>query len=490
MIVSLVINLYTSRLILQALGIVDFGVYNVVGGVVLLFTIFTGPLSDSTRRFLSFEIGTQNKKRLTEVLSVSVLLHLVFSIFVVLLTESIGYWFVQNVLDIPADRLTAALWVLHFSVLSILFSILLIPYRADIIAHERMDAFAIISLIDIFLKLFVAIALLYYSSDKLILYSFLLALVSFLALVLNWGFCRLRFEEAKGKRIYNRQIAKDLLSFIGWTMTGGISGTCNNQGINMLLNVFFGASCNAARGIALQVQSAIISFSTNIQQAINPQITISYAANNLDGMHKLVEASSKYTYLLMFVISLPIFYHTPYILQLWLGEYPQYTVAFVRVVLLLNLIEVLSGPLVIANHSTGRIKKYQIVVESVLLLTLPVSYMYLKFVNHNNPNDVYYITLVFAIIAHCVRVSIVLPNIKMKLSQYLRNIIKPITIISFITIIVSGIVDNFVNVNEFHKLLLVGSVGLISCCLSMYYIAFTDDDKLLLKKQLNKCLYR
>lgn len=484
MLVSLVVNLYSSRIVLNALGVMDFGVYNVVGGVVSMFSLFSAPLSDSVRRFISFEIGTQNKDKLIEVFSDSVLIHLFFALIVILLTESIGYWFVVCVLDIPPERMSAALWVLHASAISIFFSILTIPYRSDVIAHERMDVFAIISLADVFLRLGIAIGLLYIYIDKLIYYAVLLAIISFFTYVTYLLYCRLKFEEVKSKSHYNIKVAKELLSFFGWTMTGAVSGTCNGQGINMILNVFFGPAVNAARGIAVQVQSAILSFSSNIQQAINPQITIAYASGNLNGMYKLVVAGSKYTYLFMFLLSMPIYYSTPYILQIWLGDYPQYTVPFLRMIIIINLFEVLSGPLIVANHATGRIRKYQIVVESVSILALPLSFIYLKFISSENPVYIYYIILMVSIFTHCVRVYIVLPNIMMKLSYYIKNVIWPLLCFSSLFSLSSYCLSFFVKTEDVSTFLLSSiMLELIGILISLY-IALSNTERLLIKDRL------
>lgn len=422
---SLLINLYCSRVVLRTLGVVDYGVYDVVGGVVVLFTFFTGPLSAATSRFLTFEIGTQNTTRLNQVLSASILIHLVFALLVCLLTETIGLWFVSNVLVIPPERLHAAIWVLHFSVMSIFFSLLQAPFRADVIAHERMDAFAVISLAEIILKLILVLCLVYVSFDKLITYAFLVAAVSVFACVLYAWFCHARFVEAQGKRLYDQGVAKEQLSFIGWMLTGGISSICVGQGVNMILNVFFGPTVNAARSVAVQVQSALYNFSSNIQTALKPQITITYANHQLEDMHKLVVACSKYTFLFLLILSLPIFCLTSELLTLWLGHYPPYTVEFVRMILVLNLIEAQSGALIAANHATGRVKTFQIWVEAVNILVFPLSYLYLRFVSPETPIVVYYIAIAIALAAQCVRIAIVLPNIQMRFSYYFQKVIAP-----------------------------------------------------------------
>lgn len=425
MVASLLVNLYCSRVVLQALGVVDYGVYEVVGGAVLLFTFFASPLSASTSRFLTFEVGTQNKRRLKEILSASILIHLGFALLVCLLAETIGIWLVSNVLVIPTGRLLAAFWVLQTALVSMFSSIMQSPFRADVIAHERMDAFAVISLSEVFLKLILVLCLAHVSFDKLVTYGFLMAVVSSFSCVAYWRFCQSRFEEAQGDGIYQKEVARELLSFMGWMLTGGLSGACTGQGVNMLLNVFFGPAVNAARGIALQVQSALINFSSNIQQALSPQITITYANRHLEDMHRLMVACPKYTFYFLFFLSLPIYCFTPGILALWLGDYPPYTVEFVRVVLVMNLIEAPTGSLIVANHATGRVKIFQICVELVNVMVLPLAFLYLRYVSSESPVTVYYIALFISLVAQCVRIAIVLPNIGMRFSYYFQKVILP-----------------------------------------------------------------
>lgn len=474
---SLLINLYCSRVVLRTLGVIDYGVYDVVGGVVVLFTMISGPLSASTTRFLTFELGTRNKERLKQVFSASMLIHLFFGIIVCLLTETIGLWFVKSVLVIPGERLHAALWVLHFSVISIFFSLLQTPLKAVVIAHERMDAFAVISLAELFLKLILVLCLVHVRFDQLITYSCMIAAVPAFSLTAYWHYGRLKFEEVRGKGTYDRGLAKDLLSFMGWSMTGGISTICNGQGLNMLLNVYFGPSVNAARGIAVQIQSALNSFSSNIQQALNPQITITYASHQLDDMHQLVVACSKFCYLFLFVLSLPIICYTPYVLTLWLGHYPPYSVEFVRMILMINLIDVHAGALITANHATGRIKMFQICVEAVTVMTFFLSFLYLRFVSSDHPIVVYYITFVISFLAQCVRIAIVLPNIKMRLSYYVRGVAVPLLRFSVLMAMLGLGCMAVASSVDIYLLIVMSCVMILLGCILAYYVALTDSEK-------------
>lgn len=477
MVLTLLINLYCSRIVLQALGVVDYGVFNVVAGVVVLFTFVSSPLYASTNRFLTFEIGKQNAKRLNQVLSASMLIYLGLGFLVCLLTETLGLWFVKHVLVIPPERLSAAIWILHFSAVSIFFSLLQSPFSADVISHERMDVYAIISLIEVLLRLVIVFCLVHVSYDKLITYAFLMSLLPILSCIIYWRFCHAKFEEARGQRLYDRDVARELLSFMGWSLTGGVTGICNGQGMNMLLNVFFGPTVNAARGIAIQVQSALNSFSSNIQQAINPQITITYASNRLDDMHRLVAAGAKYTYLFLFILSLPIFCYVPYVLTLWLGEYPSYTVEFIRMTLILNLIDAQTVSLVIANHATGDIKKFQIWVELVNVMTLPLAYVYLRFVSPENPVTVYYVLLLIMLAAQCVRIAIVLPNIKMPLSYYINKVIAPLAWFSALMMAVAYGCVTVISSPDILQFMVVSGMLLLAGCLLAFLFAFNHSEK-------------
>lgn len=488
MVLSLLINLYCSRVVLQTLGVIDYGVFNVVGGVIVLFTFISGPLSASTSRFLTFELGAQHKKRLNQVFSVSMLIHLVFGLLVCLVTETVGRWFVLNVLVIPAERLHAAVWVLHFSVVSIFFSLIQTPLLSDVISHERMDAFAAISLSEVILRLIVVVCLVYVSADKLIVYALMLSLISVMSFVAYWRFCRLKFEEAQGKRYYDKGVAKDLLSFMGWSLTGGISGICNSQGLNMLLNVFFGPAVNAARGVSMQVQNALTSFSSNIQQALNPQITISYASHRLDDMFMLMTSCARFTYLFLFILSLPIFCYTPYILTLWLGQYPPYTVEFVRIILIINLIESQSNTLVVANHATGRIKKFQIWVEAVNVLTLPLAYLYLRWISSENPSVVFLMLLLVSLAAQGIRIAIVLPNIGMSFSFYFRRVIVPLLKFSALMTVLGWGCVSVISSPNIYMFIIAVCILIMAGCLLTFLVVLSDNERNMIVRQYHQFL--
>lgn len=484
MLLTLVISLYTSRIVLQTLGVIDFGVYNVVGGVVILFTFFSAPLAHSTRRFLMYELGTGNQTRLQKIMSSSIVIHIVFALVVVLLTEAIGRWFVINVLQIPPLRLDAALYVLHFSAISIFLSIITLPFTSDVIAHEQMDVFAIVSIGEALLKLLIVSVLVVADVDKLVLYTFLLILLQMFSFLSYFIYCRCKFHEARCGFKADRGVVRELLSFFGWTMTGGLSGICNGQGLNMLLNVFYGPAVNAARGIAVQVQTVTFNFCQNIQDAINPQITKTYASGDYDNMHKLIAAGSKLTFIFLLMIILPILFNTEYILTLWLGDYPNYTVDFIRLILIVYLIDILSSPLITANHATGNIKKFQIVVESVNIMTLPISYILLRLNPEFSPIVVYIVLLIIAIVAQVIRIIIVLPNIKMRFGYYFKSILQPLIEVGLLSVSCSFLFYHYATFDKLLTLLIGSFLSTVIIFLLSIYIVLNSDERKSIRNNL------
>ena len=349
MLFVMAINLYTSRVILHMLGVTDYGIYNVVGGVVTFFAFFQGPLTDATRRFLTFSIGTGNYVELKKVFSCSLFIHIIICALILIVSETVGVWLLYNKMVIPADRMLAAFWTLQGAIAVVILLMISTPYNADIIANEKMNAFAYISILEVSAKLGVLYLLSYFSVDRLILYSGLLILVQILVCVSYMFYCFKNFSESRTFATYDKSIFKVLSSFIGWTMTGGISSVCFNQGVNILLNIFFNPVVNAARGITMQVQSGVFQFCNNFQVAVSPQLTKTYAQKDFNRMHSLLVASSKFSFYLVLMISMPLFWRTSDILHLWLGIVPDYTEVFVRIALFVGLINSLANPLIISD---------------------------------------------------------------------------------------------------------------------------------------------
>ena len=374
----MVVGLYTSRVVLSALGENDFGIYDVVGGVVAMFTIISGSLNSAVQRFITYEMGKGDESRLNKVYSTAVLIQLFLAIAVTAIAEPVGIWFIANKMTIDPSRIPAAIWVLHFSLASFVINLLSVPQMASITAHEKMSAYAYIGLLDGFLRLGVAVAISCSPSDRLILYAVLMMLSVLVVRVAYGIYCRRTFPECRFSMVRDWSLVKEMFSFAGWNFIGVTSGVLRDQGGKILINLFAGTAVNAARGIAMQLNGAVQGFVTNFMTAVNPQITKSYASGDHGYMFYLISRSSRMSYYLLFVLALPVLFNTEYILGLWLKEVPAHTGLFVKLFLVFALSESLSNPLITAQLATGNIRKYQIVVGGFQLLNIPVSYLFLK----------------------------------------------------------------------------------------------------------------
>lgn len=421
MIFIMVISLFTSRINLQSLGVENFGIYNVVGGVVAMFSVFSGSLSVSISRFITFELGKGNKERLQKVFSTAVSIQILLAIGITILAEIVGIWFLNNKMNIPIERLDSANWVMHLSILTFAVSLISVPYNAAIIAHEKMSAFAYVSVFEVVAKLGITYSLFISPFDKLKTYAVLLFTLSIILRLIYGIYCKRHFQECSYKFILDKALFKEMTGFAGWSLFGLVAHTGYNYGLNILLNLFFGPIVNAARGIAFQVQQAVQGFSHNFQMALNPQIIKSYAQKDLKRMHELVFASSKYSFFLLYFLSLPIIIETPTILSLWLTDVPPHTVNFIRVILALITFDSLGGSISIAQQATGKIKTYQIWVGGIMLMIVPVAYLCLKL--GTSPESVYYVYFAACIVAHCVRMIIIRPMIGLSLREYFKRVI-------------------------------------------------------------------
>ena len=379
MILILLVTLYTSRIILNTLGVEDFGIYSVVGGVVTMMAFLSGAMSSATQRFLSYELGRNDSLQFHNVFRMSINIHLLIIIIVLLIAETLGVWFVNNQLIIPSDRLAAANIVFHCAIFSFACSVISVPYSAAIISCEKMSAFAYISIADVILKLIMVLLLTYYGEDKLKVYAVLLSFTSLISLFCYYVYARLRLYGTRFNLYWDNILFRRLFSYTGWNLFGNLAAVASNQGVNILLNMFFGAPVNAARAIAFQVNSAISGFVYSLQTAINPQIVKSYANNNHQYMMGLVFSGARYSFYLLFMIATPLLLQTESILVMWLGGVPQYASDFCRLIIIDSLIISLSGTLMMAFQATGKIKIYQMVVGSIILCNLPLSYVFLSY---------------------------------------------------------------------------------------------------------------
>ena len=481
MLLMIVINLYTSRIILQILGVEDFGINNVVGGVITMLGFLSNSLAGASSRYITYYLGKGDviavKKTFGNILSI----HLLLAIVIIIIGETIGLWFITTQLQIPESREIAAFWVYQFSIISFILSIISVPYNASIIAHERMSAFAYISITDSILKLLIVYLLLVIPYDKLIVYAALFCCIQIFDRFIYSVYCRKHFEETRSKLNFDKKLFKEIFTFAGWTMNGNLAIIGYTQGINVLLNIFFGPTVNAARGIAVQVQNVTRQFCTNFQMALNPQLTKSYAMCDYEHMHQLLKVSSKFSFYLMLFISLPLILEAPLILQWWLGIVPKYTVNFLRLILCTSILFALSNPIITAIHATGKLKKFQMIEGTMLLSIVPIAYFLLKLFNIP-PEYVFLTHIIVEICTQYVRVRIVLPMISMPLHTYVMEVIIPILKVSLgaltIPLLLYCSIDK--NISSFFIVCFTTACWIL---LIVYFIGCTKNERLFIKKK-------
>lgn len=378
MIVIMVITLYTSRIVLKALGFEDYGLYNVVGGVVALMSFLKSSMSSSTQRFLSYEMGAGNTENLKKIFSVCLTTHYMIALILLVLAETVGLWFLNTQINIPHGRETATNWIYQFSVISLCVSIVSVPYSADIISHEQMGYFAFLSILDALLKLGFSFVITYVSFDKLIVYGLLMMLVPIINIVLNWSYCYKRHPETHFNFYWDKTLFKKIFSFSGWTIWGQLAIVGSNQGTNILVNIFHSVTANAAMGVGMQVNHAITGLISNFQTAFKPQITKSYASGDFKYLNTLTTYAAKISYYLFFIVSLPILLNIDSVLNLWLDKVPQYANSFCVIFIIASAFNAMSAPLYMNVFSTGRIRGYQITMSIAFVIELLIVYLIFK----------------------------------------------------------------------------------------------------------------
>lgn len=468
------VTLYTSRVVLNSLGVDDFGIYNVVGGVVGLLSILSGCLTNASSRFVTFYVGKNNYQALTEMYGSVRYLFIGMCVVIILLGETVGLWLVTQKLVIPAERFNAALWVYHCSIVTTIISLLALPYVSLVQAYEKMGTYAWITILDVTLKLAVAISLSSYEYDKLKLFSALTILTQAVILVIYNRFCNKKIEVCKEKLICNYGYLKQITKYACWSLTGFVSIMGYTQGLNILLNIFFYPAINAARGIASQVQSAAQTLVENFLLAMRPQIIKSYANGNIEYMHELVIASSKYGFLLILLICLPLSLFLEPILKLWLGVVPDYTSDFIRYIIMISLIQPFRQSMINGIHATGDIKKFQIWEGFILLLILPIAYILLSLFKCQ-PTVVFAVHLLMEAIAQLVRFIIVLTKIGLSKIYYFKKAIFPI--IPFVgTLYIYKIIPFMINIS-FTYVIMYGFLADIVLILLFFLFSLTSEEK-------------
>ena len=474
MLFTMGISLFTSRVILQTLGVEDYGISSVVGGVISMFTFINAAMVSSTQRYLNFELVRGDANQLRSVFSTSLQIHALIALAIIVLSETVGLWFLNEKLVIPDARMTAAMWVYQCSILSCAVSIMSTPYNAVIVAHEKMSAFAYISILDVSLKLLVVYLLVVLPFDKLIILAILNLLVQLFIRYIYTLYCHRHFPESYFQFWFNKTLFKEMFGFAGWSFWGNLAAILYTQGLNMMLNIFFGPIVNAARGIAVQVQSAVQQFVGGFQTALNPQITKNYASNNLPQMHSLMFRSARFSFLLLFFLSLPVLMETNFILTLWLKTVPDDAVIFTQIMICISLIYTTANPCIIANQATGKVKIYQMVVGGILLLILPISYVVLKL--GAPAYSVFIVHFCIESVAQFSRMYMLRNLIHLPLWQYIKNIYIPIVSTVVISIILPLVVRMQV-AEGWLRFLAVGFTCVLSVGASSYFIGFTKQER-------------
>lgn len=479
------ISLYTSRVILEVLGVEDYGIYQVVGGFVAMFSVISGTMSSAISRFITFELGHGNKERLKRIFCTSVNIQIIISVIVAFMAEIIGLWFMNNKMQIPAERLVAAHWVLQFSILSFCVNILSVPYNACIIAHEHMKAFAYVSLFEVTAKLMVCFAIQFMPVDKLQLYGFLLMLLAICVRFVYSVYSKRHFEECRYEFIYDKAVVKEMLNFTGWSFFSNSAYIFNTQGVNMLINVFFGVTLNAARGIATQIENAVLQFVTNFTMAVNPQITKSYAANEIDSMFILICRGAKFSAYLLLIFSIPIIVEADQILLLWLKNVPDHTANFVRLTLISSFISGLGNTGITACMATGNIKRYVLLLTVIGFLVFPLSWLAFKL--GAPAESTYVIFVIIYILVDMARLYMMHYLLKFPPMLFVKQVLRPLALTLICSLILPAIIVLFIPPTTLRLFISV-VVCIFSTASCAYMVGLTKREREVIKEKIKKYL--
>lgn len=482
MLVTMSIGLFTSRVVLNTLGIEDYGIYNVVGGVVSMFSFLTTSLSTAISRFLTYSIGKNEKERLNVIFSTSINIQVAMAVAVVLIAEILGVWFLNSKLNIPAERMNAANWVIHCSIAIFFLHVVTVPYHAAIIAHERMNAFAYISIIESVLKLGVACLLYIASFDLLIIYAIMLALVQLVVFLSNWAYCRHKFKECYYHYCYDKALIKEMTGFAGWNLVGTGSSMLNTQAVNIITNIYFGVAANAARGVANQVKGLMMQFVTNFTTAINPQITKSYASGDTEYMFKLICKGAKYSYFLMLFFLVPLMFEIEWVLDLWLKNYPPLAPIFLRLMIVGQMIDFLGNSTARAVWATGKVRKYYLIISLIGPLVFPISYV--LFALGFSAEWAYWVFIVVYAALIPIRLNILKELIGFQPSMFYKEVIMPALYVTILSFIIPGGLYWYLENNVFNNIMIILS-SLLSVALCVYAWGLEKKEKEYMIKKIS-----
>ena len=474
MIIVMMVGLFTSRVILAKLGVEDYGIYNLVGGVVAMFGVLSSSLVAAISRYVTFELGRGDSKRLGEVFSSSLIVLAVFGFVLLVIIEVVGIWFLNMKLNIPQDRMAAANFVLQCAVVSFVANLVLTPFSALVVAHERMGIYAYLSLSDVVLKLLILYALQFFPYDHLEVYAFLLMFAGFITPLVNIIYCCKQFPESHFKFFFDKSLFKEMGAYSWWSLFGNLSWMANTQGVSILINIFFGVTLNAARGIAGQVDAAIQTFVSNFMMALNPQITKSYASGDLEYMHKLIYLGSRISFYMVLLFAIPICMEAHEILHLWLNTVPKYTEIFVQLTMLTSMVLVLCNPLTTAQAATGKLKSYSIAMSFLTLSNFPLTYIAFQL---GMPPYVTYLLFFFTyFLLIFVKIWFVKDLISITFGDYISNVFFLILKVVF----TAGFMPLFIRLifpAGMFRFLLISIVSILSTTIFSYIFGLKDDEK-------------
>ena len=475
MLLLLVINLYTSRVILRELGVDDYGIYNVVGGIVVILSFLNSAMAGGTQRFMNVEMGRKDQIALNNVFSTSQQIHFFVAIAVLIIAETIGFWFLNCQMNIPLMRMEAANWVYQFSVFAALFGIFTVPYNAAIISHEKMSAFAYISILEATLKLAVAFAIVWSPFDKLIFYAFLMLVIGVLNCSIYAIYGIRHFSECRNSTFrIDKPMMKQMLSFSGWTVFGNLGYILHTQGIAIVINMFFTVAINAAQGIANQVNGIVTQFANNFLVALNPQVVKTYAAGEYEQMHNLIIRGCKMAFCLMAFFVIPLTLEAPTVLKVWLGIVPDYAVIFMRLVLLISLVNSFSSLMATAKGATGNIKSYQITLTLIGALHIP--FAWLAFECGAGPEYSMYVYLVIVVILQAIRIWFICRSVNLNIRLFSKMVLGRCLLV----LVCSSFIPATLHLTLSPSLLttlLVGGVSVVCVVFSTLYIALTVSER-------------
>lgn len=481
------VSLFTSRVILNALGVNDFGIYNVVGGIVSLFSIVSASLSSAISRFITFELGAGNKERLCEVFSTSISIQFRIAAIVLLILAPIGFWFLNTKMNISPERIYSANWVFLFSLLSFCVSLLSVPYDAALIAHEHMKTFAYVGILEVALKLGVAYLVYAFNDDRLIFYALLIFSVSVILRIIYGVYCNRHFIECKSKPKYNKAIFKEMSAFAGWNFIGSSSSILRDQGNNIILNLFYGTVVNAAYSIGMQVSSASNRFAESFMTALRPQITKTYAQGDFPKLMSLIYRGSRFSFFLLWIIAIIILLNTNYVLTLWLKNVPEYTVTFVQLFIIFVMSESISQPLITAQLATGKIKWYQICVGGSKLFNLPVSYL-LLYLGYS-PYVTVQIAIAISLAMLLLRFYFLKNMIGLKAADFVKEVLLPVILVIVVSYPLCWVSTHLMTEN-FGFLIIRCLIIFAITSITVFLIGCNKSEKKLIGNKINSIVRR